>query len=277
MAISTNMRTLLRAGLALALATGATGPVQAHPHVWVSVETTVLFEGGSISGFAHKWTFDEFYTAMAIQDLDTNKDGRYSREELAELAKINIDGLKEFGYFTNANLGEARLALDAPRDYWLDHHDAPPDPEGAPKAEATPPKSDGSAQQAQKKDGLMSRMGALIFGGEKSGGTGKVEAPKVLTLHFKLPLKQPVLVDAPDFNFGVYDASFFIAFEWAKTKDAIKLGPGAPAGCRIDIKDAEKQAAEAQQLGEAFATQLGAQNFGAAAARTVKIACGPRS
>ncbi len=272
-----NVRKILGASLALALAAGTAGPGAAHPHVWVTAETTVLFEGGSISGFRHTWTFDEFYTAMAIQDLDTNKDGVYSREELAELAKVNIEGLKEFGYFTNAQLGEARLALEAPKDYWLEHRDAPPDPEGEPKVDVLPRTGEGAAQQPQKKDGLMARMGALIFGSEKADEKGKGATPKVLTLHFTLPLKQPVLVDAPNFSFGVYDASFFIAFEWAKTKDAIKLGPGAPAGCRIDVKDAEKQAAEAQQLGEAFATQLGTQNFGASAARMVKIACGPRS
>ena len=45
-------------------------PAVAHPHVWVTVETTVLFEQGSISGFRHKWTFDEFYTSMAVQGLE---------------------------------------------------------------------------------------------------------------------------------------------------------------------------------------------------------------
>ena len=72
----------------------------AHPHVWITVETTVLYDKGAFTGLQHKWTFDEFYTAMAIEGLDKNKDGIYDREELSELAKVNIDGLKEFAYFT---------------------------------------------------------------------------------------------------------------------------------------------------------------------------------
>src|SRR5690606_6177417 len=67
-------------------------PAAAHPHVWVTVETTVLYQGGAITGLQHKWTFDDMYTAMAIQGLDTNGDGTYSREELTELAQVNIDG-----------------------------------------------------------------------------------------------------------------------------------------------------------------------------------------
>ena len=78
------------------LATGAA----AHPHVWVTFETTVLYDKGTFAGVRHKWMFDEFYTTMAIEGLDKNKDGIYDREELAELAKVNIDGLKDFAYFT---------------------------------------------------------------------------------------------------------------------------------------------------------------------------------
>lgn len=95
-------------------------PAQAHPHVWVTAEATVVYTDGRITGIKHRWTFDEMYSTMAIEGLDTNKDGIYSREELAELAKVNIEGLQEFGYFTFAKLGETDLKLAAPKDYWLE-------------------------------------------------------------------------------------------------------------------------------------------------------------
>ena len=70
--------------LALALAVAGGAPsARAHPHVWVTVETTVVYENGSVTGLQHKWSFDDMYTAMAIQGLDANGDGTYSREELA--------------------------------------------------------------------------------------------------------------------------------------------------------------------------------------------------
>ena len=67
----------------LIFATGA----DAHPHVWVSVKTTVLFKGDAIVGLQQHWTFDEFYAAMAIEGLDKNNDGVYDRQELAPLAQ----------------------------------------------------------------------------------------------------------------------------------------------------------------------------------------------
>jgi ABC-type uncharacterized transport system substrate-binding protein len=98
-------------------------PAQAHPHVFVTSKATVVYDQGRIVGIEHVWTFDEFYTAMAIQGLDTNNDGVYSREELAELAKVNMDGLKEFDYFTDGRVGESKLKFGAPTDPWLDHKD----------------------------------------------------------------------------------------------------------------------------------------------------------
>ncbi|MFA9550927.1 MAG: DUF1007 family protein [Hyphomicrobium sp.] len=93
----------------------------AHPHVWVSVKATVLYENGTMTGLQKAWTFDEAYTTMAIEGLDTNGDGNYDRKELEELAKVNIDGLKEFGYFTFAKLGDGKLTFKEPVDYWLEY------------------------------------------------------------------------------------------------------------------------------------------------------------
>jgi ABC-type uncharacterized transport system substrate-binding protein len=98
-------------------------PAAAHPHVWVTVQTTLLYEGGHITGLRHAWTFDDAYTEMAVDGLDVNGDGIYSREELAELAKVNIDGLKEFGYFTYPKLGTTAIAEKDPIDYYLEYKD----------------------------------------------------------------------------------------------------------------------------------------------------------
>lgn len=113
--------TISRAAAALALlVAGATG-ASAHPHVWITYETTVVYENGSLAGFDHVWTFDDMYTAMAVQGLDKNGDGAYSREELAELADVNMQGLKDFDYFTYAKLGTAPVKLAPPTDAWLEH------------------------------------------------------------------------------------------------------------------------------------------------------------
>ena len=107
--------------MALAFCAAFAADARAHPHVWITVETTVLYDKGAFSGLRHKWTFDEYYTAMAIEGLDKNHDGIYDRDELAELAKVNVDGLKEFGYFTYPVLAGGNVNLQDAQDYWLEH------------------------------------------------------------------------------------------------------------------------------------------------------------
>ncbi len=237
------------------------GDARAHPHVWVTTETTVLYENGTIVGLRQKWSFDEFYTAMALQGLDANNDGVYDRSELTELAKVNIDGLKEFDYFTTVTLATEKLKLGAPSDFYLEHAQGPPSRSQVVElsdeemdkqiaAEEGADKKAGSAPATEP--GLFARAWNWLFGAptseEKSAAKdkGKDTAPaapaKVLSLNFTLPLAQPVLAEAEGFSFSIGDPSFFIAFEPA-AKNPVVLGPGAPASCRLLTADAAKSAA----------------------------------
>ena len=99
--------------------------VFAHPHVWATVRSEIeLAPNHQITGIRQAWTFDEFYTAMAVEGLDTNKDGVYSKEELAPLAKVNVELLKEFDYFTFVHFegeDDKLIKLKPPVDYWIDY------------------------------------------------------------------------------------------------------------------------------------------------------------
>jgi ABC-type uncharacterized transport system substrate-binding protein len=213
------LKTLIRlpqALLALTLLLPLCAPAQAHPHVWVTVEATLIYDKGTLTGIKHKWTFDEFYSAMAVEGLDTNKDGKYDRNELAELAKVNVTSLKDFAYFTFPTLAGQALKLADPADYWLEH-----------------------------KDGILS-------------------------LHFVVPLANPVLPEAKGFAFAVYDPSFFIAFDLAKSEQPVRLGEGAPKGCAVKIGAPERNAGDVSALGESIAAMTG---FGVSMAKTIAVEC----
>ena len=115
----------LRIILAAAIVVGGGTAVTAHPHVWATVRTEIVFgPDHRITGIRHAWTFDEFYTAMAVEGLDTNKDGVFSKEELAPLAKVNVESLKDFDYFTFVHFegeDDKPIALKPPVDYSIDY------------------------------------------------------------------------------------------------------------------------------------------------------------
>ena len=93
----------------------------AHPHVQVQASANLLFsQTGQVTGIQHHWQFDEAYSAFAVQGLDANGDGKFSREELADLAKENTESLREFDYFTKLKVDGKKLDFGKPVDYWLD-------------------------------------------------------------------------------------------------------------------------------------------------------------
>jgi ABC-type uncharacterized transport system substrate-binding protein len=114
-------RPLRGVGFAATILVCLTVAARAHPHMWVTVETTVLLDKGNLTAVQHKWTFDESYTMTALEGWNKNHQGDYDSKQLAELAKVNIDGLKEFGYFTYIVLGDMAVKLGEPQKYWLEY------------------------------------------------------------------------------------------------------------------------------------------------------------
>jgi len=98
---------------------------EAHPHVWVTFHSEILYAAdGSMTGVRHAWTFDDMFSAYALQGTPHAKKGQYTREELASLAQVNMDSLKEYGYFTFARADGKKLKFSDPVDYWLEYKNA---------------------------------------------------------------------------------------------------------------------------------------------------------
>lgn len=97
-------------------------PARAHPHVQVSVRTAIILnDAGEIAALRHAWTFDEAFSAFSTTGLDTNKDGKLDREELAPLAKINVESLHEYGFFSFLKKGKEAAEFGDVKDYHLSH------------------------------------------------------------------------------------------------------------------------------------------------------------
>ena len=101
------------------------GGAFAHPHVWVTMRSTLVYApDGSVTGVRQAWTFDDMYSAFAVQGLDRKDKDRFTREELQPLAQVNVESLKEYEYFTFAKANGKRTDFKDPVDYWLESKDA---------------------------------------------------------------------------------------------------------------------------------------------------------
>jgi ABC-type uncharacterized transport system substrate-binding protein len=120
--MTTSLRMLLIALTTVAFA----APARAHPHVWVTMHSDLIYAAdGTITGVRHHWSFDDMFSAFATQGLESKEKGKFSREELAPLAKVNVESLKEYDFFTYATADGVKTPLTDPApDYWLDYNDS---------------------------------------------------------------------------------------------------------------------------------------------------------
>jgi ABC-type uncharacterized transport system substrate-binding protein len=110
--------------LATACFFAATLRADAHPHVWVTMTEELLYApDGSVTGVRHAWTFDDMFSAFATEGIAQKTKGEFTREELGPLAKVNIESLKDYAYFTYARIDGKRHkdAFAEPADYYLDY------------------------------------------------------------------------------------------------------------------------------------------------------------
>jgi ABC-type uncharacterized transport system substrate-binding protein len=117
--MTASLRLFLAALACMALAL----PAQAHPHVWVTMKSELVYApDGTVTGIQHHWSFDDMFSAFAIQGIHSKVKGEFTREELAPLAHTNIQSLKEYKYFTFAIADGKKVPFgDPPPGYWLDY------------------------------------------------------------------------------------------------------------------------------------------------------------
>jgi ABC-type uncharacterized transport system substrate-binding protein len=102
----------------------AAGKASAHPHVWVTMHSKLLYTpDGSVSGIRHAWTFDDLFSAFATMGFQKTN-GTFTQQTLQPLAKLNIESLKDFDYFTYTKVDGQRVKdafAEPTSDYRLDY------------------------------------------------------------------------------------------------------------------------------------------------------------
>ena len=109
---------------AVSIAAAFASPAAAHPHVWVTVTSQIVYDAkGEATGLRQAWKFDDMYSIFAVEGLPQKTKGVFTREELAPLAEVNMTTLKDSDYFTFAKIGGKDIQFGDASDYWLDYKD----------------------------------------------------------------------------------------------------------------------------------------------------------
>jgi nickel/cobalt exporter len=119
-------RRAITAGLfAVAASLALSGAASAHPHVFVDARAEIVFDTtGRIEAVRNIWTFDEAFSSYATLNLDADGDGKLSDAELEPLAKVNVESLHEYAFFTYLTIGSRKAQFVDPTEYFLTYDGA---------------------------------------------------------------------------------------------------------------------------------------------------------
>lgn len=103
---------MVRFFIVLAVLCGLSANAKAHPHAWIDLETTVVFDdAGLVKGLRVGWLFDDFYSAFSLDGVKPTQDA------LNILAETNLKNLSEYDYFTQITADGKKLATQKVTDY----------------------------------------------------------------------------------------------------------------------------------------------------------------
>ena len=104
---------------------------------------------------------------------------------------------------------------------------------------------------------------------------------KVLKLHFKVPLAEPVDPRQVKFNYKIYDPSFYIAIDYSAKNPVNALG-NIPAQCKVELGKvvADEQTEQTREMlstkGQDWQPDA-EEDFGALFAQPVDVLCKPKT
>ncbi|MFN3890621.1 MAG: DUF1007 family protein [Beijerinckiaceae bacterium] len=92
-------------------------PAGAHPHVFVDARIELdVGEDGVLRAIRHDWTFDDMYSAFAVQGIP-RVNGAPAQAALARLAGEIVERLEEVDFFTKAAASDQELQPMGAQDH----------------------------------------------------------------------------------------------------------------------------------------------------------------
>jgi ABC-type uncharacterized transport system substrate-binding protein len=90
---------------------GVPAVAASHPHVFVDVGVLLVFTSEGLAGMRVSWTFDEMTSSTLHATFDTNRDGRFSPDELRAIER-QFRTLKRDRYYLDVQLDGRPVSID---------------------------------------------------------------------------------------------------------------------------------------------------------------------
>ncbi|MFO7736066.1 MAG: DUF1007 family protein [bacterium] len=82
--------------------------IYAHPHLFVDVDVSAIWENGKVSGFHHSWTFDRIFSSTMIPEFDADGNGKIDKDENKTAFSKGFSYSRRYNYFNSIKINGKR-------------------------------------------------------------------------------------------------------------------------------------------------------------------------
>jgi len=92
----------------------------AHPHAWIDLQVTVLFDQqGRATALKQSWDLDSMYSLVVHEQIRMEAEGEDEEAKFENFGRQMVDQAAEFGYMTELERNGRRVAVDPVTDFSL--------------------------------------------------------------------------------------------------------------------------------------------------------------
>ena len=91
--------------------------VFAHPHTFIEVFPTLHVEDKKITNIHFKWVLDEMSSTILIMELDSDGDGKISKNENDFIEKEYFSMFEDYGYYTFIKVDSKLISTPKPKNF----------------------------------------------------------------------------------------------------------------------------------------------------------------
>ena len=89
----------------------------AHPHTFIEVYPTLHVEDKKITNIHFKWVLDEMSSTILIMELDSDGDGKISKNENDFIEKEYFSMFEDYGYYTFIKVDSKLISTPKPKNF----------------------------------------------------------------------------------------------------------------------------------------------------------------
>ena len=86
--------------------------LNAHPHIFVSIDSKIVFNDTDLEKIHFKWVFDDMTSFGILEEFDINSDDNIDGEELSETQKVFVENQSDKNFYVHLFINDSLKTIN---------------------------------------------------------------------------------------------------------------------------------------------------------------------